>query len=109
MTLLRLHLAHFEQTESEGRGNKMKPGECRCGKFSGRAGIKRRPAIVVSTALYHTERPDLILAVETTQTAKSESKTDYILQDWSSAGIETFLGCSDFSRHKTGDRRYQNR
>lgn len=66
----------------------MKPGSVVVVNFPGATGIKRRPAIVVSTALYHTERPDLILAVVTTQTAKSKSKTDYILQDWSSAGLK---------------------
>lgn len=66
----------------------MKPGSVVVVNFPGATGIKRRPAIVVSTALYHTERPDLILAVVTTQTAKAKAKTDYNLQDWSSAGLK---------------------
>lgn len=65
----------------------MKPGSVVVVNFPGATGIKRRPAIVVSTALYHAERPDVILAAVTTQTAKAKSKTDYILQDWSSAGL----------------------
>lgn len=50
--------------------------------------MKRRPAVVVSTAIYHAERPDVILAVLTTQAAKATAKTDYILQDWSSANLK---------------------
>ena len=66
----------------------MKSGSVVIVNFPGATGIKRRPAIVVSTALYHTERPDVILAAVTTQTAKARAKTDYILQDWSSAGLK---------------------
>ncbi len=66
----------------------MKPGSVVIVDFPGATGIKRRPAVVVSTMLYHTERPDVILAAVTTQTAKAKAKTDYILQDWSSAGLK---------------------
>jgi mRNA interferase MazF len=66
----------------------MKPGSVVVVDFPGATGIKRRPAIVVSTALYHTERPDLILAAVTTQITKAIAKTDYDLQDWSSAGLK---------------------
>jgi len=66
----------------------MKPGSVVVVNFPGATGIKRRPAIIVSTDLYHSERPDVILAVVTTQTAKSKAKTDYILQDCSSAGLK---------------------
>ncbi len=59
----------------------MKPGSVVVVDFPGATGIKRRPAIVVSTAVNHAERPDLILAAVTTQTAKATAKTDYILQD----------------------------
>ncbi len=65
----------------------MKPGTIVIANFSGVSGIKRRPAIVVSTALYHAERPDVILTILTSQITKSNAKTDYILQDWASAGL----------------------
>ena len=65
----------------------MKPGSIVIVNFPGATGIKRRPAIVVSSAIYHIERPDIILAPVTTQVAKATAKTDYILQDWSSAGL----------------------
>jgi mRNA interferase MazF len=65
----------------------MKPGTIVTAEFQGVISIKRRPALVVSSAAYHRERPDAILAVVTGQISKSISPTDYILQDWQSAGL----------------------
>lgn len=76
----------------------MKPGTVVIVDFPGATGIKRRPAIVVSTETYHTERPDVILAAVTTQIAQATAKSDYVLQDWASAGlrkasaVRVFLG-----------------
>jgi mRNA interferase MazF len=55
--------------------------------FPGATGIKRRPAVVVSSKLYHTHRPDMILGVLTTQLAGATTPLDYLLQDWSLAGL----------------------
>ena len=44
-----------------------RPGAVVTVDFPGVTGVKRRPAVVVSTATYHTTRPDVILAVETSQ------------------------------------------
>lgn len=55
--------------------------------FTGSMGIKRRPAVVVSSTLYHATRPDIVLAVLTTQTHNATSPTDFVLQDWSAAGL----------------------
>jgi mRNA interferase MazF len=80
----------------------MKPGSVVIVNFPGATGVKRRPAVVVSTQLYHAERPDVILAVVTTQTAKANAQTDYILQDWAAAGLKQpsavriFLGTRPF-------------
>ena len=60
----------------------MKPGSVVVVNFPGATGIKRRPAIAVSSEIYHVERPDLILAVVNTQVANAIAKTDFILQDW---------------------------
>ncbi len=65
----------------------MKAGTVVIANFSGATGIKRRPALVISTALYHAERPDVILTIITSQIKKSTAKTDYILQDWRAAGL----------------------
>ncbi len=65
----------------------MKAGTVVIANFLGATGIKRRPALVISTAFYHAERPDVILTILTSQITKSNSKTDYVLQDWASAGL----------------------
>jgi mRNA interferase MazF len=63
------------------------PGDVVTVDFVGATGIKRRPAVVVSSALYHQHRPDLVLGVLTTQTGAATTPLDYILQDWDSAGL----------------------
>lgn len=65
----------------------MKPGTVVTVDFRGATGVKRRPAVVVSSSVYHDERPDVILAVVTSQVEKSNAKTDYLLSDWSSANL----------------------
>ncbi len=55
--------------------------------FIGASGIKQRPAIVVSSDLYHGCRQDLILGLLTSQVARATLPTDYLLQDWQAAGL----------------------
>ncbi len=55
--------------------------------FPGVTGIKRRPAVVVSSALYHTHRPDVIVGMLTSQVISASGPTDYPLQDWKTAGL----------------------
>ena len=54
--------------------------------FPGATGIKRRPAIILSSDTYHALRPDIIIGLITSQT-KNLGATDYLLQDWSMAGL----------------------
>jgi len=63
------------------------PGDVVTVDFVGATGVKRRPAVVVSSRLYHAHRPDLILAVLTTQVTTATTPTDYVLQDWAAAGL----------------------
>lgn len=63
------------------------PGDVVKVDFPGVLGIKRRPAVVVSTNAYHSNRPDVVLGLLTTQTAGATGPTDYILQDWPAAGL----------------------
>ena len=63
------------------------PGEVVTVDFVGATGIKRRPAVVVSSGLYHQHRPDCILGVLTTQISAATTPLDYVLQDWVSAGL----------------------
>lgn len=65
----------------------IKPGAVVTVDFPGAMSVKRRPVVIISTAAYHAVRPDVILAVITTQTAGATSPTDYLLQDWSAAGL----------------------
>lgn len=65
----------------------MKPGDIVTIDFPGVMGIKRRPAVVVSTVQYHRHRPDIIVGILTTKTQEATSPMDYILKDWSEAGL----------------------
>jgi hypothetical protein len=64
----------------------VKPGAVVTVDFPGAQGVKRRPALVVSTDIYHAARPDVVLAVITSQTRAATAPTDYVLQDWAAAG-----------------------
>ena len=55
--------------------------------FPGATGTKRRPAVVVSSRVYHQVRPDVILGLVTSQLGRPLEPTDYLLQDWHSAGL----------------------
>ena len=48
---------------------------------------KVRPFVVVSSGLYHSTRPDLILALLTSRIPAHPGPTDCILQDWQAAGL----------------------
>ena len=63
------------------------PGDVVTVDFLGATGPKRRPAVVVSSALYHQHRPDLVLGVLTSQISRATTPLDYLLQDWASAGL----------------------
>jgi len=63
-----------------------KAGDVVIVNFAGAEGLKRRPAVVISTDLYHRARPDVVLGLLTTKVASATSPTDYILQDWAAAG-----------------------
>ncbi|HTU21617.1 MAG TPA: type II toxin-antitoxin system PemK/MazF family toxin [Gemmataceae bacterium] len=63
------------------------PGDVVIAPFPGAVKTKPRPVVIVSTILYHSVRPDLILALLTTDIANSTKPTDYVLQDWAAAGL----------------------
>src|SRR5215470_13619729 len=63
------------------------PGDVVTVDFVGATGTKRRPAVVVSSTLYHQHRPDLILGVLTSQVSRATTPLDYVLADWASAGL----------------------
>lgn len=65
----------------------IEPGVIVTVDFAGATGIKRRPALVISTALYHQTRPDIIVGVLTSQVTSATQPTDYVLRDWEGAGL----------------------
>lgn len=62
------------------------PGDVVTVDFPGVTGVKRRPAVVLSSAIYHSNRPDVIVGLVTTQT-NALSVTDCMLEDWQAAGL----------------------
>jgi mRNA interferase MazF len=65
------------------------PGDVVTVNFPGALGIKRRPAVVVSSEKYHKTRPDVILGLLTSQVGAATAPTDYVLQDWKAAGLSS--------------------
>jgi mRNA interferase MazF len=65
-----------------------RPGEVVIADFPGATAMKRRPAVVLSSDLYHKTRPDVIIGLVTSQTAAAIERTDYVLQDWASIGLK---------------------
>lgn len=55
--------------------------------FPGATGVKRRPAVVLSSNTYQATRPDVILGLVTSRTAAAIGPTDCPLEDWSAAGL----------------------
>jgi mRNA interferase MazF len=48
---------------------------------------KTRPAVVVSSSIYHAVRPELLLAYVSSQLSQADSTIDYVVTDWKSAGL----------------------
>ena len=62
------------------------PGDVVVIDFPGVTGVKRRPTVVVSSAIYHASRPDVVVGLITSQNF-ALGPTDYPLQDWAQAGL----------------------
>lgn len=56
--------------------------------FSDLSTTKVRPALVVSSAQYHQDEPDLLLAAITSNVAAATGLLDYPLQQWQQAGLK---------------------
>jgi len=63
------------------------PGDIVTVDFPGAQGVKRRPAVVVSSATYHLHRPDVIVGVITSQIERATTPTDHVLLDWVDAHL----------------------
>jgi mRNA interferase MazF len=65
----------------------LKPGDVVVGILVGAQETKVRPAVVIASAAYLAERPDVLVGILTTKLPKAPGTTDYILLDWRSAGL----------------------
>jgi mRNA-degrading endonuclease toxin of MazEF toxin-antitoxin module len=63
------------------------PGVIVICNFPGDQGRKRRPGVIISSDAYHGTRPDVIVAVLTTNINAAREPTDYLLQDWQQSGL----------------------
>lgn len=63
------------------------PGDVVTANFQGTTGAKRRPAVILSSTLYHTLRPDIVYGLLTSNVAAAKFSTDCVLQDWAAAGL----------------------
>jgi len=64
------------------------PGDVVIVEFTGAVLTKQRPAVVVSSAEYHSARPDCILALVTTNVASASIRFDHVLEHWREAGLD---------------------
>ncbi len=55
----------------------LKAGDVVVADFPGITGVKRRPAVVVSTDADHSHRPDVLLGAITTNLAAAATPMDY--------------------------------
>lgn len=55
--------------------------------FTDQVGSKQRPAVVVSSAAYHRQRPDLILMAVTSQVRPEAEFGTAPIADWQAAGL----------------------
>ena len=63
------------------------PGDVVWADFPGAKETKQRPCVVVSSELYQGTRPDVLLAVVTSNIASATAPTDFVLFDWREAGL----------------------
>ena len=64
------------------------PGDVVLADVAGAVTAKRRPVVVISSATYLSERPDLTTSLLTTNVAAAKTSTDYVLKDWAVAGLK---------------------
>jgi mRNA interferase MazF len=55
--------------------------------FTDQSATKKRPAVVISSAAYNAERPDLIIMAVTSQIRPTSTIGEVAIQGWQSAGL----------------------
>ena len=66
----------------------IEPGDVVTAYLPGVSATKRRPAVVISTPAYHSERPDVLLALITSQVEKAETSFDTPLYAWQQTRLQ---------------------
>ena len=56
--------------------------------FADSEGHKERPAVIVSSAMYHLHRPDVMVVALSGRLTPLEPLGEYLLADWQSAGLQ---------------------
>lgn len=82
----------------------MKPGDVVVGVLVGARETKVRPAVVIASATYLAERPDVLVGILTTKTpSRVPATTDYILLDWLAAGLraESYFRAYVLTTHRS--------
>ena len=55
--------------------------------FTDQTGIKKRPAVIVSSAAYHAARRDVVIMAVTSQTRPAGAIGEVQVKDWKGAGL----------------------
>ncbi len=55
--------------------------------FTNQSQTKKRPAVVISSKAYNSERPDLVIMAVTSQINSTAIIGEVIVQDWQAAGL----------------------
>lgn len=76
----------------------LKPGAVVICSFPGAQQTKVRPALVVSSDIYHFVRPDVVVGVLTSNTLSANLPTDFVLQDWQAASLHQATAFRSFIR-----------
>ncbi len=81
----------------------MKPGDVVVGVLEGAVETKVRPAVVIASKTYLTERPDVLVGILTTRVPKPPASFDYALEDWQMAGLraESFFRAYVLTVHRS--------
>ena len=55
--------------------------------FTDQSTTKKRPAVIISSAAYHQQRPDLILMAITSQFRPTQTVGEVVVHHWQAAGL----------------------
>ena len=70
--------------------------------FTDQTGIKKRPAIVVSSAAYHAQRTDVIIMAVTNQIRSTPAFGEFTVVEWKKTGLLVPSVSNPFSPRSRG-------